>query len=71
MGKISKVFKESVYLINYDMNKDTLYDMAISHDSVYILKAKEMLFILLKDQDISLMEKGTISHEELANIFDL
>jgi len=62
MGKISKVFKESVYLINYDVNKDSLYEMTISHDSVYILKAKEMLFILLKDQDISLIDKGIISH---------
>jgi len=61
MGKISKVLKENVYLINYDIyNKESLYNLNISHGSVYILKAKEMFFILLKDPDISIIDKGII-----------
>lgn len=37
--------------------------MTFSHRNVYLLKAKEMYFILFKEQEIELLEKGTLTHE--------
>jgi hypothetical protein len=52
MVKISNFFSEKVYLINYDHSKGSLTDRTLSHKCIYVLKAKELYFILFKERGI-------------------
>jgi hypothetical protein len=69
MRKISTFFGERVFLINYDYNKGALTDRVLSHKYVYLLKAKDLYFVLFKEQDIEPVDRGVVSHEELAAVF--
>lgn len=71
MRKISSFFGEKVFLINYDYNKGALSERTLSHKYIYLLKAKDLYFILFKEQDIEIIDKGTLSHEELAVVFNI
>ncbi len=71
MKRISSFFGERIILINYDDNKTPLSDRVFSHKNVYLLKAKELFFVLFKEQDIEQIERGVVSHEELAAMFQI
>ena len=62
MAKISAIFKEKVFLINYDESKDALENIPIDYKSVYVLKAKSMFFLLFKLEEITLTASSKVSH---------
>jgi len=71
MTKIGNLFKEKVFLVNYDDSKDALENIPIDCNSIYLLKAKNMYCLLVKLQEITQTAASKVSHEELAAIFNI
>lgn len=71
MIKVSNVFREKFYLINYDNDKDALNNVPIDWRYSYLLKAKGLYYMLVKLQDITVVRTGIVSHQELAEIFQI
>jgi hypothetical protein len=50
INSIGTFFSENIYLVNYDENKDCLKGLPLNYKNTYLVKAKKMYFILIKEQ---------------------
>ena len=69
----STYFKENLYVINYDENKEPFSHIKqVDCRNIYLVKAKEIFFMVFRLQDIKGNSgKGTVDHFELAEIFGI
>ena len=70
---LSTYFKENLYVINYDENKEPFNHIKqVDCRNVYLVKAKDLYFMVFRLQDIrGNSAKGMVDHFELADIFGI